>query len=123
MDFKIEDSAVILTHGDIESSEDNSAMGNPPKVAWILPLNITCIVQPSMTDEVPIDERMNDFVVEAMDALSEPATSWHTFDNLALNAEFTPPIAIEQANDSARAMNFDCRVTYRVDETAQTTQA
>tara|TARA_R100000152_G_C6781949_1_gene217716 strand:- start:4996 stop:5436 length:441 start_codon:yes stop_codon:yes gene_type:complete len=122
-DFQIKDGAIILTHEDIESDAELSAMGNPAKVAWILPINITCIVAPSMDDEVPIDERMNDFVVEAMDALSDPQASWYTFDDLAINAEFTPPVAIEPADDSGRAMTFNCRVTYRVDETSQTTSA
>jgi len=122
-DFQVKDGAIFLTHEDIESNEELGAMGNPPKTAWILPLTVTCIVQPSKDDEVPLDERMNDFVVEAMDALTDPQASWHTFDNLALNSELTAPIAIEQTDDTARAMSFNCRVTYRVDETSQTTQA
>lgn len=122
-DFQVKDGAIFLTHEDIESDAELSAMGNPPKTAWILPLTITCIVQPSKDDEVPLDERMNDFVVEAMDALTDPQASWHTFDNLAINSELTAPVAIAPTDDSARATTFTCRVTYRVDETSQTTQA
>ena len=98
-------------------------MGNPPKVAWVLPVNVTCITAPSMDDEVPIDERMNDFVVEAMDAITNPAASWYTFDDKAVTAELTAPVANAPADDSARSMSFTVRVTYRVDETSQTTQA
>lgn len=122
-DFQIKDGSIFLTHDEIESNEELSAMGNPPKIAWVLPLTITCIVQPSKDDEIPLDERMNDFVAEAMDALTDPAASWHTFDDLAINSELTPAIQIEQTDDTARAMAFGCRVTYRVDETSQTTQA
>jgi len=122
-DFQVKDGAIILTHDDIESSEELSAMGNPAKVAWILPVNVICIVSPSMDDELPIDERMNDFAVEAMDALTDPQASWHTFDDLAINSELTAPVAMAPTDDSARATTFTCRVTYRVDETSQTTQA
>ena len=122
-DFQVKDGAIFLTHEDIESNEELSAMGNPPKTAWILPLTITCIVQPSKDDEVPLDERMNDFAVEAMDALTDPAANWYTFDDLAINSELTPPTPVEQTDDTARAISFGCRVTYRVDETSQTTPA
>lgn len=122
-DFEIKDGAVILTHGDIESQEELSAMGNPPKVAWVLPMTIFCIVSPSVEDEVPLDERLNDFVVEVMDSITDPPASWYTFDNLAINAELTSPITEPPTDDGARSIRFDCRVTYRVDETSQTTQA
>jgi hypothetical protein len=122
-DLQVKDGAIVLVHNDIESDEELSAIGNPPKIAWILPLSITCVVAPSTDDEVAIDERMNDFVVEAMDALTDPPASWHTFDNLAINATLTAPVANIPSDDSARSISFTCRVTYRVDETSQTTQA
>ena len=122
-DFQVKDGAIFLTHEDIESDVELSAMGNPAKTAWILPMAVTCVVAPSMDDEIPIDERLNDFVVEALDALTSPAVSWHTFDNLAINAELTAATATPPSDDSARAIAFQCRVTYRVDETSQTTQA
>lgn len=122
-DFQVKDGAIFLTHDDIESNVELSAMGNPPKTAWVLPLTVTCIVQPSMEDEVPLDERMNDFVVEAMDAITDPESSWYTFDDLAVTSELNAPAMIDVTDDSARAMSFQIRVTYRVDETSQTTQA
>jgi hypothetical protein len=120
--FQIKDGSIFLTHDEIESNVELSAMGNPPKTAWVLPLTITCIVQPSMEDEVPLDERMNDFVVEAMDAITEPQANWHTFDDLAVNASLGAPVMIDVTDDTARAMSFQVLVTYRVDETSQTTQ-
>ena len=43
-DFPVEDKAIIVTHDDIELDEELSCAGNPPKVAWVVPVMILIIL-------------------------------------------------------------------------------
>lgn len=119
-DFPIKDKVIVVTHEDIERDEELSCAGNPPKIAWVLPVRISAIIEPDDDDENPIDQRMNDFIVLAMNAITGTGADWHQFDGNAINAELEPPIQFQPSDDTARGMSFNVRVTYRVDETNQT---
>ncbi len=69
-DFPVEDKAIIVTHDDIERDEELSCAGNPPKIAWVLPVMVAATIIPDDDDDQPIDKRMNDFIVDAMDAIT-----------------------------------------------------
>ena len=115
----MEDKIIVLTHEDIEQDEELSCAGNPPKIAWVLPVKVAAIIEPDDDDTQPIDQRMNDFIVLAMDAITEP-DAWYQFGGNAINATLEAPIQYQPSDDTARGMMFTVRVTYRVDETNQT---
>ena len=118
-DFPVEDKIIVLTHEDIEQDEELSCAGNPPKIAWVLPVKVAAIIEPDDDDTQPIDQRMNDFIVLAMDAITEP-DAWYQFGGNAIDAMLEAPIQYQPSDDTARGMMFTIRVTYRVDETNQT---
>jgi hypothetical protein len=118
-DFPVEDKIIVLTHEDIEQDEELSCAGNPPKIAWVLPVKVAAIIEPDDDDTQPIDQRMNDFIILAMDAITEP-DAWYQFGGNAINAILEAPIQYQPSDDTARGMMFTVRVTYRVDETNQT---
>jgi len=120
-DFLIVNRAIVLTHEDIESDDELSCPGNPPKTAWVLPVRVVCIVVPDDDATASLDIGENDFGVEAMDAITTPQASWHQFDGNAVNATLTPLVNFHPGDDTARAVLFTIRVTYRVDETSQAT--
>ena len=121
--FPVRDKVIVLSHEDIEWDEDLSCPGNPPRIAWVLPVKVSCIISPDPDDTVSIAERANEFVVLAMDALTTPEASWHQFGGNSIDAELGPPITIEPGDDTVRGVGFVVRITYRVEETSQTTLA
>lgn len=118
-DFPVEDKIIVVTHEDIERDEELSCAGNPPKIAWVLPVKVAAIIEPDDDDTQPIDQRMNDFIVDAMDAVTID-NYWYQFGGNAINATLEAPIQFQPSDDTARGMMFTVRVTYRVDETNQT---
>lgn len=122
-DYPVRDKVIVLTHTDVEIDAENSCPGNPPRTAFILPIQVSCVIMPDDDDHVSIEERCDDFVVDVMDALTN-ADDWHQFGGNSLNAELGAPIqnAIP-GDDTARGIGFECRVTYRVEETSQSTLA
>tara|TARA_R100000951_G_scaffold113555_1_gene115811 strand:- start:6348 stop:6812 length:465 start_codon:yes stop_codon:yes gene_type:complete len=118
-DFPVEDKVIVVTHEDIERDEELSCAGNPPKIAWVLPVRIAAVIEPDDDDENPIDERMNDFIVGAMNAITLN-NSWYQFDGNAINSNLEPPLQFQPSDDTARGMSFLVRITYRVEETNQT---
>ncbi len=108
----------VITHKDIEHDEDLSHPGNPPAVAWILPVRIVGIVFPSDLIETAIDEVADSFGADLQKAIAVPAASWQTFSDNAINATIGPLIdADDVESDDASGKEFELRITYRVDET------
>ena len=120
-DYPFIDKAVVLTHDDIEGVPELSCPGNPPKTAWILPVKVTGMIIPDDDASEAIDIAENDFGVLLMDAITADGEGWHTFGGNAIYAELTPLINFHPGDDTARAVQFTIRVTYRVDETSQAT--
>ena len=121
-DFPVRDKVVVLTHSDIETDEENSCAGNPPRTAWIIPIRVSAIIVPDDDDNESIETRMDDFIVACSFALTN-ADDWHQFGGNAINATLGPSAYFNPADDSARGVYFICRVTYRVEETNQNTLA
>lgn len=120
---EVKDKAILLSHDEIESSEELSAPGNPPKTAWNLPVRVTCLISPSESDQTPIDELASNFVIEAMRAITTPDDTWHQFGGNAINATLGPPQTVDSGDETVFAVFFVVTVTYRVDETDQDTLA
>ena len=118
-DFPVKDKVIVITHDDIETDEELSCAGNPPKIAWVLPVKVAAIIEPDDDDTQAIDQRMNDFIVDVMDAVTIEG-AWYQFGGNAINATLDPPTQFSPSDDTARGMMFTVRVTYRVDETNQT---
>ena len=119
----IENNAIIVTHDQIEQDEELSHAGNPPSIAWVLPVNINGIVMTDNEDLEPIDSRLADLGTDMQKAITDVASNWHQFGGNAINAEIGPLLPMLPGDDDAFGIRFKLRITYRVQETNPNTLA
>ena len=105
---------IILTKGDRERRPENDCFGNPQGLAYAQRFDIRCHVLPSELDDTPIDQYCEVFEADIVKTVCD-ATRWHTFGELAINAEWIEPEAIV-SEGGIGGVNVPIAVVYRIDE-------
>lgn len=111
---------VSIRAGDIEQDAELSCPGNPPRIAWVLPVVISGMVSPSDASTTGIDVLIAEFGTDLQTSITANAATWHTFDNNAINAELGP-LQFSETDEGDSKAAFELRITYRVQENAQNT--
>ena len=107
---------ITVTKGDEEKDEELSHDGNPPAIAWNMPVEIRGILRTNEKDNNAIDTLANQLAADIMKAVTN-ATPWHTFGGLAINAAFESIEKYIDESGGANAVLVPLKVTYRVSET------
>lgn len=105
---------IVLTQDAPERNEELDCPGNPPAIAWDQRFNIRCHVMPSEKDPTPVDELVNTMAADVQQVVTD-ATDWHTFGDLALNAQWQTPENID-GDGGIDGINVPLVITYRVAE-------
>lgn len=91
-DGTIDDYKVILRQ--LDKSVDLVLSGNPVANQYKLQYGIILALNPSDTDDTPIDALTNVFEADVIKAITTPYATWHNFadddGSTAVNAEFDP---------------------------------
>lgn len=111
---------IVITQQPPQANPALSCPGNPPSQAWDIQFDIRCHVNPSERDTTPVDEYVNTMAADVIKAVCdedyhEMEYPWHTFENLALNAQWQTPETID-ASGGFDGINVPLLVTYRTDE-------
>jgi len=106
---------IVIVQESPEIDAQLSHAGNPPSVAWRQRFKVHCHVMPSELDPTTLDSLINNFVADVVVAICQPASSWHTFGNLAINAMIEGPQIIE-ASGGVAGMTVPVLVVYRTSE-------
>jgi len=118
--FTPEDLLIILEQGGAEVDEENSAPGNPRRVAWRQTFVVTLIAQPPDDSAVPVETTLNTFRADVEKAImADP--SW---GGLALStmSDLAEPIPPEFTDGAYEALAVQFVVTYRTPEDDPYTQ-
>lgn len=86
---RLKDYQIIISQGTVELNDDLSRPGNPPAVAWDIPFSIFGELRPSDTSTKAIESLCNEFGADIIKAICTPAASWHNWDGLAIDSQFT----------------------------------
>lgn len=111
------DRSVTITHSQIVPNAELSCPGNPPLLAFDLPVMIHCLMNPSETASDPIDKLLDDYAFEVYRAIASPAASWHTMGGNAINSVLGEFGMVDTGDDTIRGIGFMLTVTFRVEET------
>lgn len=110
----LQDYQIIVTQGTLARNEDLSHPGNPPAVAWDLPLTIYGELRPSEDNTTAIDTLINEFASDAIRAICTPVNAWHNWDGLAIN---TIVETVENFNaEETAGFKMELSVSFRTDE-------
>ena len=104
---------IVLTKADPEEVTELGCPGNPPAIAWRQRFDIRCHVLPSEKDSTPIDTYCEVMAADVVRVVCD-ATRWHTFAELAINAEWLPTEMI--VSDAIAGVVVPIAITFRTDE-------
>lgn len=107
------DYQIIVTNSAITENVALSHPGNPPAVAWDMPVTITGLVRPSEDDSTAIDTLQNEFQTDIIKALTD-AADWHNWDGLAIDSKITGTEKF--VTDEVSGVRVTMTVIYRVSE-------
>ena len=109
------DMQIVLTTESIETVPELMYPGNPPAVAKRITFNIHCNV---MNDEKviePIDTIVHMFAADVEQIVTSDSSTWHTFDNNAVDAQFLSHVP-HSAAGGFDGVNVPIAIIYRTDE-------
>jgi hypothetical protein len=107
------DYQIIVVSSSLTENALLSCPGNPPAVAWDMPVTVTGLVRPSEDDTTPIDTLQNEFQTDIIKALTD-AVSWHNWDTLGIDTKIT---SVEKfVTDEVSGVRVNLTVTFRVSE-------
>ena len=117
--FQPQDKQLFLTWtGELVPIPENSCPGNPPAIAWGMPIDIAGVLRAPDEDRTAADTLKLQFMSDVIKALGDSASAtWHTFGSNAINAH-VESVEPYQADDG-NAIGFKLRlmVIPRTDET------
>ena len=105
---------IVLTQASPERVPELDYPGSPPANCYSIRFNIRCHVMPSEKDPTPVDVFINTMASDVVRVICEP-TLWHTFDNLAIDAQWETHENID-SDGSFDGVNVPLTVFYRTDE-------
>lgn len=111
---------IVLTQDAPQINAELSCPGNPPATCYELLFHINCRVMPSENDTTPVDEYINTMAAEVVrvvcdETMIEDSSQWHTFGDIAVNAEWQAHENID-GDGSYDGVDVPILVTYRVSE-------
>ncbi len=105
---------VVLKNGTSERVPELDCPGNPPAICRKQTYNIHCHFMPSEKDTTPIDEYVETMAGDVVRVVCD-ATLWHTFGNIAVDAEFGDA-EFDSGDGSFSTLTIPLQVTYRTSE-------
>ena len=111
--------SIIVTADEdsIERETELDRPGNPPAIAFVLPILIECVIIPSNHN----CETFDTFASTIYSNMASAITiwpDWHQFDRRCLNSEVGRPVYKPPTDDGGiGSVQFTILATYRVDET------
>ena len=78
---------IVLTRGEVSRVTELDCPGNPPAVAFRQTFSIRVHIAPSEKDTTPVEVYEDVMEAEIHKAIVNDAATWHTFGNLAINAD------------------------------------
>jgi hypothetical protein len=78
---------IVLTRGEVSRVTELDCPGNPPAVAFQQTFSIRVHIAPSEKDTTPVEFYEDVMEAEIHKAIVNDAATWHTFGNLAINAD------------------------------------
>lgn len=78
---------IVLTRGEVSRLTEIDCPGNPPAVGWQQTFLIRVHIAPSERDETPVEVYEDVMEAEINRALITDQATWHTFGDLAINAD------------------------------------
>ena len=78
---------IVLTRGEVSRVTELDCPGNPPAVAFQQTFSIRVHIAPSEKDTTPVEVYEDVMEAEIHRAIVNDAATWHTFGNLAINAD------------------------------------
>jgi hypothetical protein len=105
---------IVMTEGTTEQVEELTYPGNPVGIAYRTVFNLHLHLMPDENSSRPIDTDSNQFAADVVKAVTTPYSSWHTFDQNAIDAAWR---AKEQVtSDGIDGVTLPLEVLYRVYE-------
>jgi hypothetical protein len=77
---------IVLTRGEVSRVTELDCPGNPPAVAFQQTFSIRVHIAPSEKDTTPVEVYEDVMEAEIHRAIVNDAATWHTFGDLAINA-------------------------------------
>jgi hypothetical protein len=106
---------IVLTRGEVVRVPEMDCPGNPPAVGWRQTFLIRVHIAPSERDTQPVEVYEDIMEAEIHKAIVCDPDIWHTFGNLAINAEFEPQQTVA-SDGSYDGIAIPLAVLYRVTE-------
>jgi hypothetical protein len=78
---------IVLTRGEVSRVTELDCPGNPPAVAFQQTFSIRVHIAPSEKDTTPVEVYEDVMEAEIHRAIVNDAATWHTFGDLAINAD------------------------------------
>ena len=113
-DYSKEHYSVIIYHGDPESNEELSHAGNPPSVAFDIPIYMTCHIRQQPSDDTPLDSLKSEVWENIARSVTSP-DNWHQLGGYAINSMLMP-MRYEGDSDETHGVTVELLTTYRVSE-------
>jgi hypothetical protein len=106
---------IVLTRGEVARVAELDCPGNPPAIAYQQTFLIRVHIAPSERDTTPVEAYEDIVESEIHKAIVTDAATWHTFGDLALNADFGAQQTVV-SDGGYDGIAVPLMVTYRISE-------
>lgn len=106
---------IVLTRGEVSRVTELDCPGNPPAVAFQQTFSIRVHIAPSEKDTTPVEVYEDVMEAEIHKAIVNDAATWHTFGDLAINADLGAQQTVV-SDGSYDGIAVPLAVTFRVTE-------
>ena len=106
---------IVLTRGEVSRVTELDCPGNPPAVAFRQTFSIRVHIAPSEKDTTPVEVYEDVMEAEIHKAIVNDAATWHTFGDLAINADLGSQQTVV-SDGSYDGIAVPLVVTFRVTE-------
>jgi hypothetical protein len=106
---------IVLTRGEVSRVTELDCPGNPPAVAFQQTFSIRVHIAPSEKDTTPVEVYEDVMEAEIHKAIVNDAATWHTFGDLAINADLGAQQTVV-SDGSYDGIAVPLAVTFRITE-------
>jgi len=106
---------IVLTRGEVSRVTELDCPGNPPAVAFQQTFSIRVHIAPSEKDTTPVEVYEDVMEAEIHRAIVNDAATWHTFGDLAINADLGSQQTVV-SDGSYDGIAVPLAVTFRITE-------
>jgi len=106
---------IVLTRGEVSRVTELDCPGNPPAVAFQQTFSIRVHIAPSEKDTTPVEVYEDVMEAEIHRAIVNDAATWHTFGDLAINADLGAQQTVV-SDGSYDGIAVPLTVTFRITE-------